>query len=190
MTAVSLPAADITVDGTGLLRVTLLLRLRKRIDGAAPGTVVHVIATDPAAPLDLPAWCHMTGHAYLGPVPGADPVYALQLAVDALPIRADAPWHPVSPWPPAPPSSLVFVLVGRGRVARRAQADTGQDAGTEAVAAQAVEHAGATAVAPRWPTRAGRPCRILVALGSSLVLPSWPVVARNPRDVPALQPAW
>ncbi|WNF01270.1 sulfurtransferase TusA family protein [Streptomyces luomodiensis] len=73
MTAVLIPAADITVDGTGLLRVTLLLRLRKQIDGAAPGTVVHVIATDPAAPLDLPAWCHMTGHACLGPVPGADP---------------------------------------------------------------------------------------------------------------------
>ncbi|CAM5291825.1 MULTISPECIES: hypothetical protein [Streptomyces] len=29
------PAADITVDGTGLLCVSLLLRLRKRIDGAA-----------------------------------------------------------------------------------------------------------------------------------------------------------
>lgn len=48
-----IPAADITVDGTGLLCVTLLLRLRKQIEGAPPGTVVHVIATDPAAPLDL-----------------------------------------------------------------------------------------------------------------------------------------
>lgn len=63
------PVPDITVDGTGLLRVTLLPRLRKEIDDAAPGTVVHVVATDPAAPLDLPAWCHMTGHHYLGPVP-------------------------------------------------------------------------------------------------------------------------
>ncbi|MEU2509020.1 sulfurtransferase TusA family protein [Streptomyces sp. NPDC007863] len=52
------PAPGITVDGTGLLCVTLLLLLRKRIDGARPGTVIHVIATDPAAPLDLPAWCH------------------------------------------------------------------------------------------------------------------------------------
>ncbi|MFF9867214.1 sulfurtransferase TusA family protein [Streptomyces sp. NPDC013953] len=63
MTALSVvPPADITVDGTGLLCVTLLLRLRRQIDGAAAGTVVHVIATDPAAPLDLPAWCHMTDH--------------------------------------------------------------------------------------------------------------------------------
>jgi tRNA 2-thiouridine synthesizing protein A len=44
-----IPAADITVDGTGLLCVTLLLRLRARIATAAPGTLVHVVATDPAA---------------------------------------------------------------------------------------------------------------------------------------------
>ncbi|MFC8795157.1 sulfurtransferase TusA family protein [Streptomyces cinereoruber] len=89
------PAPVITVDGTGLLCVTLLLRLRKEIDGVKPGTVVHVIATDPAAPLDLPAWCYMTGHHYLGPVPNADerPVYAIQLAADARPTLASAPWH-------------------------------------------------------------------------------------------------
>ncbi len=91
------PAPGITVDGTGLLCVTLLLRLRGHIDGATPGTVVHVIATDPAAPLDLPAWCHMTGHHYLGPVPvpvpAGRPVYALRLAADARPTRSDAPWH-------------------------------------------------------------------------------------------------
>ncbi|OMI35459.1 sulfurtransferase TusA family protein [Streptomyces sparsogenes] len=61
-----IPAPDITVDGTGLLCVNLLLRPRKEIDAASPGTVAHVIATDPTAPLDLPAWCHMTGHHYLG----------------------------------------------------------------------------------------------------------------------------
>lgn len=90
-------APDITVDGTGLLCVTLLLRLRKQIDGAAPGTVVHVVATDPAAPLDLPAWCHMTGHDYLGPVPGERPVYALRLTAGAVATRPDAPWHPAGP---------------------------------------------------------------------------------------------
>ncbi|WP_416980743.1 sulfurtransferase TusA family protein [Streptomyces sp. T028] len=86
--------ADLTVDGTGLLCVTLLLRLCQAIDGAAPGTVVHVVATDPAAPLDLPAWCHMTGHTYLGPVPGTDrAVYALRLAADASPTHPEAPWR-------------------------------------------------------------------------------------------------
>ncbi|MGA5065591.1 sulfurtransferase TusA family protein [Streptomyces exfoliatus] len=91
MTPKPIPAADITVDGTGLLCVTLLLRLRARIATARPGTVVHVLATDPAAPLDLPAWCHMTGHEYLGPVPGGPPLYALRLAPDAVPARPDAP---------------------------------------------------------------------------------------------------
>ncbi|NEB16093.1 MULTISPECIES: sulfurtransferase TusA family protein [Streptomyces] len=93
------PGPDLTVDGTGLLCVTLLLRLRKDIDGAEPGTVVHVVATDPAAPLDLPAWCHMTGHDYLGPVPNsADvPVYALRIAAGARPVRAGAPWHADDP---------------------------------------------------------------------------------------------
>ncbi|MFF5342268.1 sulfurtransferase TusA family protein [Streptomyces althioticus] len=93
------PAPDITVDGTGLLCVTLLLRLRKEIDTARPGTIVHVIATDPAAPLDLPAWCHLTGHHYLGHVPDtADaPVYALQIAAGARHTRAAAPWHAEDP---------------------------------------------------------------------------------------------
>ncbi|MFI9291139.1 sulfurtransferase TusA family protein [Streptomyces gardneri] len=68
MTETPAPPTDITVDGTGLLCVTLLLRLRARIDDAAAGTVVHVIATDPAAPLDLPAWCHMTASLTQCPV--------------------------------------------------------------------------------------------------------------------------
>ncbi|MEU9352563.1 sulfurtransferase TusA family protein [Streptomyces griseoloalbus] len=88
-----------TVDGTGLLCVTLLLRLRKEIDGAEPGTVVHVVATDPAAPLDLPAWCHMTGHHYLGPVPDATdvPVHALRITAGARPARVGAPWRADDP---------------------------------------------------------------------------------------------
>ncbi|MFD9501928.1 hypothetical protein [Streptomyces sp. NPDC060035] len=33
----------------------------------------------------LPAWCHMTGHTHLGPVPGERPVYALELTADSRP---------------------------------------------------------------------------------------------------------
>ncbi|TJZ54689.1 sulfurtransferase TusA family protein [Streptomyces piniterrae] len=97
------------VDGTGLLCVTLLIRLRAAIAQAEPNTVVHVIATDPAAPLGLPAWCHMTGHHYLGMTghhhhhlgPVLDDtdssVYALRLSADARPTRPDAPWRPSTP---------------------------------------------------------------------------------------------
>ena len=30
------------------------------------GTVVAVLATDPAAATDIPAWCRMRGHEFLG----------------------------------------------------------------------------------------------------------------------------
>ena len=58
--------------------VALLIELRSQITGQAPGTVILLIASDPAAPLDLAAWCHLTGHAYLGPVhaPLGAPAYA------------------------------------------------------------------------------------------------------------------
>jgi TusA-related sulfurtransferase len=86
--------ADITVDGTGLLCVTLLLRLREEIICAEPGALVHVIATDPVAPIDLRAWCHMTGHHYLGPVSGGEqPTYALRLTADLRSTHPDKPWH-------------------------------------------------------------------------------------------------
>ncbi|MET8397687.1 Sulfurtransferase TusA [Streptomyces sp. 111WW2] len=90
------PPADLTVDGTGLLCATLLLRLRKQIEDLPSGTVVHVLATGPAAPLDLPAWCHMVAHDYLGPLSSSRPVYGICLAADARATRADAPWHPAS----------------------------------------------------------------------------------------------
>ncbi|MEV0372456.1 sulfurtransferase TusA family protein [Streptomyces sp. NPDC050636] len=98
MTSAPIPAAHITVDGTGLLCVVLLLRLRAHIADAAPRTVVYIIATDPATPLDLAAWCHMTGHSYLGPVPDpSQAVYALRLTADARPTRPDTPWHSAGP---------------------------------------------------------------------------------------------
>lgn len=88
---------EITVDGTGLSCARLLLRLRARIADAPDGTLVHVVATDPAAPLDLPAWCHLTGHTYLGPVPGVPggpgSTYALALTGRPRPTRPSLPWH-------------------------------------------------------------------------------------------------
>jgi tRNA 2-thiouridine synthesizing protein A len=40
----------------------LVLELRIRIAAIAPGAIFQLIAYDPAAPEDLPAWCRMTGH--------------------------------------------------------------------------------------------------------------------------------
>ncbi|MER7547359.1 sulfurtransferase TusA family protein [Actinomadura sp.] len=85
----------VVIDGGDRSCVRLLLELRGRLAGLAPGTVVHLIALDPAAPIDLPAWCHLTGHAYLGPVERAPaPTYALRVAADPRPTSPESPWRP------------------------------------------------------------------------------------------------
>jgi tRNA 2-thiouridine synthesizing protein A len=43
----------------------LVMQLRIRLKKLAPGNVIHVTATDPAAPEDIPAWCRMTGQTLL-----------------------------------------------------------------------------------------------------------------------------
>jgi tRNA 2-thiouridine synthesizing protein A len=90
----------VVIDGGDRSCVRLLLELRTRISGLPAGTVIHLIASDPAAPIDLPAWCHLTGHAYLGPIPAATrPTYALRA------IAAPAATDPASPWRHRKPES-------------------------------------------------------------------------------------
>ena len=43
----------------------LVLELRFRMADLPVGAQFHLIATDPGAPEDLPAWCRMTGHRLL-----------------------------------------------------------------------------------------------------------------------------
>jgi tRNA 2-thiouridine synthesizing protein A len=40
----------------------LVLDLRLRMRRMPPKTTLHLIATDPGAIEDIPAWCRMTGH--------------------------------------------------------------------------------------------------------------------------------
>jgi tRNA 2-thiouridine synthesizing protein A len=93
------PAADrrvtpVVLDGGDRRCVLLLLELRQLIITVPAGAVIHLIATDPAAPLDLPAWCHLTGHTYLGPVPGEQPTYAMQVVGTAVLTDPRSPWRP------------------------------------------------------------------------------------------------
>lgn len=53
----------------------LVLPLRSRLRAMAPGARLHLRATDPAAPADLPAWCRLTGHTL---VAGMHPDYLIQ----------------------------------------------------------------------------------------------------------------
>jgi tRNA 2-thiouridine synthesizing protein A len=53
----------------------LVLELRGRMQGLAPGGVLRLIARDPGAPADIPAWCRLTGHVLVSDVP---PVYLIR----------------------------------------------------------------------------------------------------------------
>ncbi|WIM93381.1 sulfurtransferase TusA family protein [Actinoplanes oblitus] len=86
----------VVLDGGDRRCVVLLIELRKLIATLPPGATVHLIATDPAASLDLPAWCHLTGHGYLGPVPGDRPTYAVEVSATARATDARRPWRPVT----------------------------------------------------------------------------------------------
>jgi tRNA 2-thiouridine synthesizing protein A len=85
----------IVIDGGDRSCVRLLLELRDHVARLPAGTVIHLIATDPAAPLDLAAWCHLTGHTYLGPLPrhGQRPAYALRVSPQARPTDPKSPWR-------------------------------------------------------------------------------------------------
>lgn len=51
-----------TLDATGLLCPLPVLKARKRLKSMAPGAVLRLIATDPAAVIDVPHFCNQSGH--------------------------------------------------------------------------------------------------------------------------------
>lgn len=53
----------------------LVLELRLRLAALAPGAELTLRAEDPGAPIDLPAWCKVTGHTM---VAAAHPVYRIR----------------------------------------------------------------------------------------------------------------
>ena len=90
------------VDGGDLACGELLMRLVSRMDALPAGDVVQLVATDPAAPLDIPAWCHLTGHAYLGPGQEDDgrPHYDIEVCARAVDTRPGQPWRLAEHTPP------------------------------------------------------------------------------------------
>lgn len=56
---------DDEVDATGLLCPLPVLKARKRLRGMAPGAVLRLIATDPAAVIDVPHFCNEAGHTLI-----------------------------------------------------------------------------------------------------------------------------
>jgi tRNA 2-thiouridine synthesizing protein A len=51
-----------TLDALGLLCPLPVLKARKRLRAMAPGAVLRLLATDPAAVIDVPHFCAESGH--------------------------------------------------------------------------------------------------------------------------------
>lgn len=81
------------LDGGDLGCAKLLILLRARVAELPAGDVVHLSTVDPVAPIDLPVWCHMTGHEYLGTVPGEIPTYAVRVVSDPRDTDPGSPWR-------------------------------------------------------------------------------------------------
>ncbi|MCA8977725.1 MAG: sulfurtransferase TusA family protein [Planctomycetes bacterium] len=69
------PAADADFDAGDLGCGDLVLELKFRLADLPPAAVLQLTARDPAAPVDLPAWCGLTGHTLLHASP---PIFWIQ----------------------------------------------------------------------------------------------------------------
>jgi tRNA 2-thiouridine synthesizing protein A len=56
----------LTIDCRGMRCPLPIIMLARRISEIEPGEVVAVLADDPAARSDVPAWCSMRAQQYLG----------------------------------------------------------------------------------------------------------------------------
>jgi TusA-related sulfurtransferase len=59
-------APALTLDVLGRLCPAPIIELARNIDRVEVGAVVRILADDPAAALDIPAWCEMRAQEYLG----------------------------------------------------------------------------------------------------------------------------
>ncbi|MEM3085810.1 MAG: sulfurtransferase TusA family protein [Halobacteria archaeon] len=60
------PRPDETVDALGYMCPVPIVMLAERVREVEGGKVVELLADDPAAKEDVPAWCRRTGNDYLG----------------------------------------------------------------------------------------------------------------------------
>ncbi|HSK24408.1 MAG TPA: sulfurtransferase TusA family protein [Egicoccus sp.] len=56
----------VEVDATGLSCPLPVIELAKAVGGIAVGQSVRLLATDPAAKVDVPVWCRMQRHELRG----------------------------------------------------------------------------------------------------------------------------
>ena len=57
---------DVVVDARRLLCPMPVIRAQAAVRQLQPGQMVEILATDPGVMHDIPAWCRVQGHRYLG----------------------------------------------------------------------------------------------------------------------------
>jgi tRNA 2-thiouridine synthesizing protein A len=57
---------DASLDTVGLLCPLPVLKARKRLKSMQPGQVLRLLASDPAALIDVPHFCNESGNELLG----------------------------------------------------------------------------------------------------------------------------
>ena len=67
--------ADVEWNAGDLGCGDLVLQLMMRMKTLHPGAVLRLVALDPGAAADIPAWCRMTGHTLIEQHP---PVYLIR----------------------------------------------------------------------------------------------------------------
>jgi TusA-related sulfurtransferase len=58
--------AALVIDAVGRMCPLPVIELAKRIGEVPVGSVVAVVSDDPAAATDIPPWCRMRDHEYVG----------------------------------------------------------------------------------------------------------------------------
>lgn len=58
--------AALELDCRGMLCPAPVIELNRHLADVDVGAVLAVVATDAAARVDIPAWCRMRGHEYVG----------------------------------------------------------------------------------------------------------------------------
>jgi len=73
VTVDQMPGEDavLTLDVLGRRCPAPIIELARHIGDVQVGAIVRVLADDPAAALDIPAWCQMRGQEFLGTRAGA-----------------------------------------------------------------------------------------------------------------------
>ena len=60
------PDEPVVIDTLGMACPIPIIRLSKAVDAAEPGTVFEIWSDDEGSKVDIPVWCRMRHHEFLG----------------------------------------------------------------------------------------------------------------------------